>query len=379
MNNHVAAALQDVGIVGIYQTKQARQLPGQTSESLLIEAVGGALADAGLTIADADGFTVWCGMGNASENFGYQVGADYFWAGTNMPGPDAVIEAGLAIAGGNCDVAVIASAQAGLYTDRGSTAPWTRPAHEFIETWGLHSPAEWALLAKRHMHMYGGSPEDVAYIASVIRNNGSRNPEAVYYDRGPFTPDDILASRMIADPYRLLDCAMTAEGGAAIVLTSLERARDLPKPPVQVLGGGTESSGPEYTYPPLLEHKGMLGRRSADVAFGHAGIARQDVDVLELYDNFSWEIVRYFEAYGYCEVGEGRDFVKSGEIETDGKFPIVTDGGTMSHSHTGQSQVLQRVNQAVRQLRGEASANQIANAEIALASWPFGLVLLGKN
>jgi acetyl-CoA acetyltransferase len=129
----------------------------------------------------------------------------------------------------------------------------------------------------------------------------------------------------------------------------------------------------------LLEQKGMLGRRSADIAFGHAGIARDDVDVLELYDNFSWEIVRSFEALGYCEVGEGRDFVRSGEIEIDGKYPIVTDGGLLSHSHTGQSQVLQRVNQAVRQLRGEASANQIANAEIALAFWQFGLVLLGKN
>jgi acetyl-CoA acetyltransferase len=379
MNNHVAAALQSVGIVGIYQTKQARQLPGQTSESLLAEAVVGALADAGLTIADADGFTVWSGMSNASDNFGYQVGAEYFWAGTRMPGPEAVIEAGLAIAGRNCDVAVVASAQAGLYTDRRSTAPWTRTPNEFIETWGLHTAAEFALLAKRHMHMYGGTPEDMAYISSVIRNNGSRNPEAVYYGRGPFTPEDILASRMVADPYRLLDCAMTAEGGAAIVLTSLERARDLRKPPVRVLGGGTESWGPEYTYPPLLEQKGMLGRRSADIAFGHAGIARDDVDVLELYDNFSWEIVRSFEALGYCEVGEGRDFVRSGEIEIDGKYPIVTDGGLLSHSHTGQSQVLQRVNQAVRQLRGEASANQIANAEIALAFWQFGLVLLGKN
>lgn len=376
----IARAQRSVSIVGVYQTRQARRLEGATSASLNLEAVNGALEDAGLRIGDVDGFNIGIGLSNeASETFAYEANAGYFWVGKAVAGPDAIIEASLAIAAGLCEVVVISSAQAGLFTDRESTAPWTRPSHEFIETWGLHTPAEWALLAKRHMHLYGGTPEQGAYIASVIRNNGHANPEAVYFGRGPYTPEDILRSRPIADPYRLLDCAMTAEGGAAMVLTTSERARDLKGTPVALLGGGYESWGPEYTFPPTYERKGLLGQRSADLAFAQAGIEREDVDVLELYDNFSWEIVRYFEAYRYCGIGEGADFALSGVIEPGGKFPIVTDGGTMSHSHTGVSQILQRPIQAVRQLRGTSSVNQVEGAEVALAAWPYGVVLLGKG
>jgi acetyl-CoA acetyltransferase len=369
-----------IAIVGLYQTKQARSLEGETSASLTIEAVRGALDDAGLSIGDVDGFNVQIGTAPSSQTFGYQAGgADYFWVGEYTCGPDAVIEAAMAIENGLCEVAVISSAQAGLYTDRASTAPWTRPAHEFTEVWGLMTPAEWALLAQRHMYLYGGTQEQAAYIASVIRNNGSRNPEAIYYGRGPFTPQDVLNSRMVADPYHVLDCATTSEGGAAIVMTSVARARSLRKKPVVLLGGGFETWGQEYAFPPTLERKSLLGKRSADLAFEQAGVLRSDVDVLELYDNFSWEIVLDFEAYGYCGLGEGADFATSGVIEPGGKYPIVTDGGTMSHSHTGYSQILQRVIQAARQLRGESAANQVEGARIALASWTRGVVILATN
>lgn len=374
-----AHALQDIAIVGVYQTRQARSLEGETSLSLTAESVRGALADAGLGLSDVDGLNVRVGMEGASEDFGYQLGLGFFWAGKTMPGPDAVIEAALAINAGMAEVVVLASGQAGLYSDKSATAPWTRPSHEFIETWGLHTPVEWALLAQRHMHLYGGTEEQSAYIAALIRNNGHINPEAVYYGRGPYSPEDILASRMIASPYRLLDCAMTAEGGAALVLTTRERAADLRQRPVRLLGGGIELWGPEYTYPPTYERKGLLGRRAADTAFAQAGIGREDVDVLELYDNFTWEIVRTLEAYRYCEVGEGADYATSGVLEPTGRHPIVTDGGTMSHSHTGESQILQRVIQATRQLRGQSRVNQVRDAEVALAAWPYGLVLLGVD
>lgn len=367
-------------IVGVYQTKQARQLEGETSVSLTRETVSGALADAGLSLADVDGFNIGIGLQNdAAEAFAYQAGASYSWIGKTIPGPDAVIESAAAIRSGLCDTVLMSSAQAGLYTDKESTAPWTRPTHEFIETWGLHTPGEWALLARRHMHLYGGTEEQGAYIAALIRNNGSRNPEAVYYGRGPFTPEDIIASRPIASPYRLLDCATTTEGGAALVMTTKERAADLPGTAIEYLGGGYESWGPEYTYPPTWERKGQLGRKSANAAFDQAGIDRSDVDLLELYDNFSWEIIRYLEAYGYCKPGEGAEMATSGALDRGGRYPIVTDGGTMSHSHTGVSQILQRVIQAVRQLRGTSAANQVEGAKTALASWPYGLVLLGAR
>ncbi len=112
------------------------------------------------------------------------------------------------------------------------------PGHEFVIPWGLFTAAEFALIARRHMHMYGTTPEQLARVAAAIRNNGHANPEAVYYGRGPFTPGDILASRMVADPFHILDCSTTTEGGCALVLTTEERARDLRKPPVAVLGGG---------------------------------------------------------------------------------------------------------------------------------------------
>lgn len=372
-------ALQGTAIVGVYQTRQARTLEGETSESLTVEAINGALDDAGLAIDDVDGFNVQVGFAPSSDTFGYQLGAEYFWSDDAIPGPNAIVHAASAIAAGHCGVVVISSAQAGIYTDRAATAPWTRPSNEFIETWGMHTPAEWALLAQRHMHLYGGTREQGAYVASVIRNNGHVNPEAVYYGRGPYTPEDILESRPVATPYHLLDCAMTAEGGAAIVMTSMERAKNLKSKPIRFLGGAYERWGPAYTYPPTYERQGLLGRRSADIAFAQAGIAREDVDVLELYDNFSWEIVRNLEAYRFCEVGEGHLFVTSGVIEPGGRFPIVTDGGTMSHSHTGVSQILQRSIQAVRQLRGTSRANQVENARIALAAWPNGIVLLSAD
>ncbi|WP_432825541.1 thiolase family protein [Dactylosporangium sp. CA-092794] len=366
-------------IVGAFNTRQARVLEGETSDSITLTAIRGALDDAGLRVADVDGLNVLPGLDylNGSRVFGYALGIPYFWVGRAAPGPASVVEAAHAIEAGVCDTVVLAAGEAGIHTDRAAVAPWTRPSNEFIECWGLMTPAEFALSAREYMWRYSVDPVQIAYIAAVIRNNGSRNPEAVYHGRGPFTAEDILASRMIAEPYHLLDCAMTAEGGSALVMTTAERARDLSGRGVHVLGGGSESWGPSYTHPPTYERVGMLGRRAGDRAFAQAGLARSDVDVFELYDNFSWEIIRYFEALRYCEVGEGAAFVADGAIEIGGDYPIVTDGGTMSHSHTGESQRHQRVVQAVRQLRGTSAANQVADARVALVAALGDIVLLG--
>jgi acetyl-CoA acetyltransferase len=367
-------------IVGAFNTRQARVLEGETSDTITLAAIMGALDDAGLAITDVDGVNFLPGLdfNNGSRSFGYALGLQYFWAGRAAPGPAAVVEAKRAIESGMCETVVIGSGQASIHTDRGSVAPWTRPSNEFIECWGLHTPAEFALAAKEYMVRFDVKPAEIAYIAAVIRNNGARNPEAVYYGRGPFTVDDILASRMVADPYHLLDCSMTGEGGSALVLTTAERARDLRGRAIRVLGGASESWGPSYTHPPTYDRTAMLGRRAADRAFAEAGLDRDDVDVFELYDNFSWEIIRYFEALRYCPVGEGAAFVAGGAIEVGGRYPIVTDGGTMSHSHTGESQRHQRVVQAVRQLRGTSAANQVEDAEIAIVAQLGDVVLLGR-
>jgi acetyl-CoA acetyltransferase len=367
-------------IVGAFNTPQARKLEGETSDTVTAAAIRGALADAGLGVADVTGVNILPGLDyqNGSRRFGYALGIPYFWAGRAMPGAASVLEAATAIEHGVTDVVVLAAGEAGLHTDPATTAPWTRPSNEFIETWGLMTPAEFALSAKEYMHRFSVEPEKVAHVAAVIRNNGARNPEAVYYGRGPFTPADILASRMVADPYHLLDCATTAEGGSALVLTTAERARDLPGTAISVLGGGSESWAPSYTHPPNYDRVGLLGRDAADRAFAQAGIGRDDVDVFELYDNFSWEIIRYFEAFRYCDIGEGPDFVAGDAIEVGGRYPVVTDGGTMSHSHTGESQRIQRVVQAVRQLRGTSAANQVADARVAIVAALGDVVLLSR-
>ncbi|GAA1838598.1 thiolase family protein [Pseudonocardia ailaonensis] len=366
-------------IVGAFNTKQARVLPGETSSSITLKAIQGALADAGLELSDVDGLNVLPGLDyrNGSNAFGYALGIPTFWIGTAAPGPASVAEAALAIESGMCSTVVIASGQAQVHTDKDSVAPWTRPENEFVECWGLMTPAEFALSAREYMHRFSVTQEQISYVASVIRNNGHRNPEAVYHGRGPFTTEDILASRMIADPYHLLDCCTTGEGGSALVLTSAERARDLPNRDVRVLGGAWDSWGPSYTHPPTYDRTAMWGRKAADAAFARSGLGRADIDVYEFYDNFSWEIIRYFEAFRYCEVGEGADLVADGAIEVGGKYPVVTDGGTMSHSHTGESQRIQRVVQAVRQLRGTSAANQVAGAETAIVAQIGDVVLLG--
>lgn len=366
-------------VVGAYNTPQARVLEGETSESVTLAAIMGALDNAGLAVADVDGLNVLPGLQyrGGADAFGYALGIPWFWTGSQVPGPAAVVEAAAAIEAEMCDTVVIAGGQAGVYTDRSAVAPWARPAHEFIECWGLMTPAEWALAAQQYMHHFSVAPEKIAYIAAVIRNNGFRNPEAVYFGRGPYTAADVLASRMIADPYHLLDCATTSEGGTALVMTTAERASDLDAHAVHVLGGSWDSWGPTYTHPPTYDRVAMWGRKAGDAAFAQACIGREDVDVFEFYDNFSWEIVRYFEALRYCDVGEGADFVSDGAIEIGGRYPIVTDGGTMSHSHTGESQRLQRVVQAVRQVRGDTAANQVVGAEIALVVVIGEVLLLG--
>ncbi len=358
----------NVAIVGVHNTGQARLLDGHTSESITAAAIRGALEDAGLAPSDIDGVSV-LGQTLTSADLVYSMGLGPARA-TSWPGIPlaAVIDSAAAVATGQCDTVLVANGQAGEYVERASTAPWTRPSNEFVECWGLYTAAEFALIARRHMYLYGTKPEQMATVAATIRNNGHINPEAVYYGKGPFTPEDILNSRMVADPFHLLDCAMTSEGGCAVILTTTERARDMKQKPVFVLGGAFDYYGPAYTHPPSWDLAGWVGREAAKKAFRMAGVSPQDVDVCEFYDPFSFEIIRQFEAFGFCGEGEGGDFVMGGRIELTGRHPICTDGGLLSHSHTGVSQMLQKVVAAVRQLRGEAGNRQVKDARVAMCT-----------
>lgn len=366
------AAHRRAAIVGVHNTAQGRRLESATSRSLLVQAALGALDDAGLALEDVDGV-------NAEPDGAaliYDLSLGPAWLGRQF-GVAAVPEAVSAIEAGQADVVLIAAASSGVYVNRAATAPWTRPENEFVAPWGLFTAAEFALVARRHMITYGTTHEQLARVAATIRNNGHHNPEAVYYRRGPYRPADILASRMIADPFHLLDCSMTSEGGCAIIIAAADRLPDITARPVYLLGAGADHFGPSYRYPPSWDLggrrggrvNGQVGGHAADRAFGQAGIGRSDVDVLELYDPFSFEIIRQLEAFGFCQPGEGGPFVADGHIDITGSHPVTTDGGTMAFSHAGASpQMLQRVIRGVQQLRGQAGPLQVPGAQVALCS-----------
>jgi len=363
---------RDVAIVGVHNTAQARQLEAHDNESINFEGALGAIADAGIAPIEIDAV-----IGEFAQEL---VLALRLGPCTRLPwrlGIPLVLEAADLIASGRANVVLIAAGGAALYRERSAVAPWARPSHELVVGYGLFTAAEFALMARRHMLVHGTTPEQLATVAATIRNNGHVNPDAVYHGRGPFTPPDILESRLVADPFHLLDCAMTSEGGCGLVLARADRAKDLPHHPVWVLGGASESYGPAYQVAPVWDMRGArsdvpagyVGRTAAAHAFRTAGLGPDDVDVAELYDPFSFEIIRQLEAFGFCADGEGGPFVAEGHIGPGGRLPVTTDGGTMSFSHPGiNAQQLQRVIRGVQQLRGECATIQVPGAEVALCS-----------
>lgn len=364
--------LHSVAIVGVCNTRQDRDL-GRTTREVLNEAALGAVADAGLTIGDVDAI-----VSTGGHELMFDLGLGSVRAVPAGPDIDGVLTAAGLLATGQARVVLLASAKAGRGFDRASVAPWVRPANEFVASYGLITPAEFALMARRHMIEHGTTAEQMATVAATIRNNGHTNPDAVYHGRGPFSVDDILASPMVADPFHLLECATTSQGGCAMVMATADRAVDTEHRPAWLLGGGSDRCGPSYQTSPSWdrvgfhgdpEPAGYVGRRAARQAFAQAGLEPSDVDVCEFYDPFSFEIIRQFEAFGFCADGEGGEFVTGGRIDLDGEFPVTTDGGLMSFSHAGSfPQQLQRVIRAAEQVRGSCRANQVEGAEVAICS-----------
>lgn len=362
---------RDVAIVGVHNTVQARRLPEHDSTSIALIGALGALADAGIAPHEVDGV-----VGPDCAQIALELGLGPCTRRPSSLGIPTVLDAAALITTGQCDVVLVAAGGAGIHTERTLTAPWTRPTNELVVGYGLFTAAEFALMARRHMLTYDTTPEQMAVVAATIRTNGHVNPEAVYSGRGPFSPSDILESRMIADPFHLLDCAMTSEGGCGVVLVNAERAAECEKP-LWILGGASDSFGPAYTVAPVWDFQprrdadpaGMVGAHAAKSAFAMAGLTPVDVDVAELYDPFSFEVIRQLEAFGFCSPGEGGPFVADGNIGPGSLLPVTTDGGTMSFSHPGiNAQQLQRVIRAALQLRGTCATNQVARAEVALCS-----------
>ena len=365
--------LHRVAIVGVAATEMARQLD-TTSAEISLRAAMAALDDAGLTVADVDGVVArWPGPGGTVFQPGSADWADVFgqplrWVCDTYPqGVPGALDAAAAVAAGLCETALVFGGQAGVMGGA-NVADYTRPDNEFIACWGSLTAAQFALVAQVYRHRFNPDPERVAAIAAAIRNAGSDNPVAVMTGRGPYTAADVLASPMVAEPFRLLDLCLATEGAAAMVITTAERARDLAQPPVSILGGGAEWHRQQYVNPPRYDEVWGLGADAARRAFDLAELGPHDVNVFELYDINTYEVIRQFEMLGLCAEGEGADYLSEAGTGIHGRHPLNTDGGLLSYSHIGWGGPTLKIVEAVKQLRGTAGPGQVPHAETALVT-----------
>ncbi|GAA1164845.1 thiolase family protein [Ornithinimicrobium humiphilum] len=362
-----------VAVAGIGVTRQARRLEGVSTLEACLEAARIALDDAGLTLDDVDGIAGrWPGPGGTvfhpgSLDWGSMLGIPLRWVSDTYPqGIPAALEAAAAIEAGLCSTVLILGGQAGELAG-GSVASYTRPDNEFVATWGAFTAAQFALVAQRYLHVYGVEWERIARVAVTIRNHGHDNPDAVMHGRGPYTLDDVLAAPRVAEPFGRLDLCLANEGAAAMVITSESRALDLDRPVVRIVGGGCEWYRQQYVQPARYEEVGMIGQDAVRRAYEASGLTAADLDVLQVYDVNSFEVVRQLEVLGFCGQGEGADLLDDVDISRTGDLPVNTDGGLMSFSHIGWGAPTLRIVEAVRQLRGEAGARQVPGARTAMA------------
>jgi acetyl-CoA acetyltransferase len=253
-------------------------------------------------------------------------------------------------------------------------------AYEFPT--GLTLVGAYAMAAQRHMHQYGTKPEHLASIAAQTREHATRNPRAMYRD--PITVEDVLDSKLVADPLHKLDCCVISDGGCCIILTTEDRARNLAHRPVFVRGaaGGTT----HHSINAMTDMTRTAAGISGPKAFAEAGITAADVDMFAMYDSFTYTVLVVLEDLGFAPKGEGGPFVvdNGGNLRLGGALPTNTDGGGLSCTHPGMRGLF-LLCEATRQLRGEAGDSQVAGAEIAVAhgsgGWlsTQGTVVLGTE
>ncbi len=248
------------------------------------------------------------------------------------------------------------------------------------EPYGRTTVSSYALAARRHMHEYGTTAEQLASIAVGVREFAAHNPQAIYRD--PITVEDVVTSRMVADPLHKLDCCAITDGGGAVIVTTEERARDLRQPIVSVLGTAGRQSHWNVTQSPDLTT--TAGAVSGPEAFGQAGLTPDDVDMVMLYDSFTITCLLLLESLGFVKPGEGGPFAAEGHLRHGGSLPLNTDGGGLSACHPGLRGIFLII-EAARQLRGQAGAVQVPNCEVALAAGSGGwlstiaVTILGKG
>jgi acetyl-CoA acetyltransferase len=365
-------------IVGIGHTPYTRGSgPAGSNLTLQLQAAEAALEDAGLTGDQLDGVVPYVSLGIAEE-FAVHLGIrDLRYQATSHVGgacPGASLaNAAMAVSTGQADAVLMPGGWYGysgkkvreLVVSDVTLMSGGPTARDYYFPYGLTVPVQWfSMMARLHMDEFGTKPEQLGAVAVAMRKHAQLNPNAVMRER-PMTLDDYMASPMIADPYRLFDCSLEADGAAAFVVTSAERARDLKGKPIYIMGF---AQGQPYPADDIATRDDVfnLGLSAATPrALATAGIEHGDVDFAEIYDPFTFQVIQQIEEMGFCKRGEGGSFVEGGRIELGGELPVNTHGGLLSEAHIlGMNHFLE----AVRQLRGEAGKRQVANAEIGLVT-----------
>ncbi len=378
-------------IVGIADTDVGKR-PDRSAAQLCVEAILAAVSDAGIAVDAVDGL-ITCNSMVQPVLYHAELIAESLrieprmcltvntGGGTTVA---SIAHAAAAIQAGMCECVVIAKAEnmaTGLSKDRALATMASAGHAQFEQPYGPPVPALYAFLARAHMEAYGTTPEQLARVAVSARGHASLHPGAQM--REPITVEDVLASRVIADPLHLLDCSLVSDGGAALVMTSAERATSFRPEPAYILGAGEGHRHEHVSQARSFTESGAV--ESGKRAFEMAGLRPGDVDVAGLYDCFTPVVLIELEDLGFCAKGEAGAFVEAGEIDLGGSLPVNTHGGLLSHAHPGNPGSMFHVTEVVKQLRREAGERQVQDATIGLAHLQGGILsshgtlLLGRE
>ncbi|MEQ8690282.1 MAG: thiolase [Pseudomonadales bacterium] len=366
----VGAADSEVGVV-----------PGRSPTELCVDAALLALDDAGLDKSAVDGL-ITCNSMAEPIMYHAEAVAEYLQifppmcmtvntgGGTTF---SVLAHAAAAIQAGLADTILISMAdslRSSMTREQAMLAQSSTGHPQFEQIYGPTVPAYYALIATAHMAQFGTTPEHFAEVAVSGRLHAARNATAQM--REPISVEDVLSSRLIADPLHLLDCSLVSDGGSAIVVTSAERARDFPHPPVYLLGTGEGHSHEHISQAADLTTSAATV--SGQTAFAQSGRTQRDIDFAQVYDCFTPTVLIQLEDLGFCAKGEGGAFVASGATRPDGSLPVNTHGGMLSHCHPGNPGAMFALTEAVWQLRGSASGRQVPNAQTALVHAQGGIM-----
>ena len=362
-----------IAVVGADECDEIGEVPNKSTLHLQAEAIRNALRDAGLSLSDVDGlFTAGTSVAVLAEYLGIM---PRYYDGTSVGGCSFLVHvehAMLALYHGLCDVAVISHGESGRSRVGGfrAAAGPALPAGQFEAPFGTFGPTTlFSIPILRYMKEYGRAREEFAEVAVNTRKWASLNPRAMMRD--PITVEDVLNSRLVCYPLTLFMCCLVTDAAGALVLVRADRAKDVRRDPVYILGSGEG-----------MEHQQVAQMRDFTVsrayqmagarAFEMAGVKQEEIDFLELYDAFVHTPVYALEALGFAKRGEALDLIMSGRMAPGGDLPLNTNGGGLSYTHSGMYGMFALV-EGIRQLRGQRGEGQVPNAQIGLCHGVGGM------